>query len=280
MDNDISGGLSLGSLFQAAGLAPEDVQVIRHTLKPDGLKTRADAMGPSLLPYVREQGIRNSKLPTTPPRIWLNFLATTGRRARFLTAHENHGEVLAERTDLRRYFDLRPSPVFAALEDRLVIEWTNDPVNWAKTGDLATSMTVVEIADPASVPFPGFDSLLVSYDELQAVISDDRYGQWQTALRSVQGIYLIADTSTGKLYVGKADGAERFLGRWSEYARNGHGGNVALRELAAADVRHRQHFQFSILQVFSTSAPAAQVDAAEAHFKRALLTRQFGMNLN
>jgi hypothetical protein len=280
MDNDISGGLSLGNLFRAAGLAPEDVQVIRHTLKPDGLQTRADAMGPSLLPYVREQGIRNSKLPATPPSIWLNFLATTGRRARFLTAHENHGEVLAERTDLRRYFDLRPSSVFAALEDRLVIEWTNDPVNWAKTGDLAASMTVVEIADPASVPFPGFDSLLVSYDELQAVISDDRYVQWQTALRSVQGIYLIADTSTGNLYVGKADGAERFLGRWGEYARNGHGGNVALRELAAADARHRQHFQFSILQVFSPSAPAAQVDAAEAHFKRALLTRQFGMNLN
>lgn len=170
--------------------------------------------------------------------------------------------------------------MFAALADRLVIEWTKDTVNWAKTGDQATGMTVVEISDPSSVPFPGFDSLLVSFDELQAVITDDRYGQWQTALRSVQGIYLIADTSTGRLYVGKADGVERFLGRWSEYARNGHGGNVALRELAAADARHRQHFQFSILQVFSPSAPAAKVDAAEAHFKRALLTRQFGMNLN
>lgn len=280
MDNSISGDLSLGNLFHAAGLAPEDVQVIRHTLKPDGLRTWADAMGPALLPYVREQGIRNSKLPPTPPRIWLNFLATTGRRARFLTAYENHGEVVAERTDIRRYFDLRPSPVFAALVDRLVIEWTNDPVNWAKTGDLATGMAVVEISDPDDVAFPGFDALLVGYDELQAVISDDRYKQWQTALRSVQGIYVIADTLTGKLYVGKADGAERFLGRWSEYARNGHGGNVALRELAAADARHRQHFQFSILQVFSPSAPPAQVDAAEAHFKRVLLTRQFGMNLN
>ena len=280
MDNVNSGELSLGDLFQASGLAPEDVQVIRHTLKPDGLKTRADAMGPGLLPYVREQGIRNSKLPATPPRIWLNFLATTGRRARFIAAHENHGEVLAERTDLRRFFDLRPTQVFAALADRLVIEWTKDTVNWAKTGDQATAMTVVEISDPSSVPFPGFDSLLVSFDELQAVITDDRYGQWRTALSSVQGIYLIADTSNGRMYVGKADGAERFFGRWSEYARNGHGGNVALRELAAADARHRQHFQFSILQVFSPSAPAAQVDAAEAHLKRALLTRQFGMNLN
>lgn len=280
MNNGNAGELSLGDLFQATGLAPEDVQVIRHTLKPDGLKTRADAIGPDLLPYVRSQAIRNSKLPAVPPRIWLNFLATTGRRARFITAHENHGEVLAERTDVLRFFNLQPSPVFAALADRLVIEWTKDTVNWAKTGDQATTMTVVEISDPSSVPFPGFDSLLIGFDELQAVINDDRYAQWQTALRSVQGIYLIADTSTGRLYVGKADGAERFYGRWSEYARNGHGGNVALRELAAADARHRQHFQFSILQVFSPSAPAAQVDAAEVHFKRALLTRQFGMNLN
>lgn len=195
-------------------------------------------MGPNLLPYVREQGIQNSKIPATPPRFWLNFIATTGRRARFIIGHENHGKVLAERTEDRRFFDLRPTPVFAALSDRLVIEWTKDAVNWAKTGDQATSMTVVEISDPSSVPFPGFDSLLVSFEELQAVIADDRYGQWRTALSSVQGIYLIADA------------------------------------------RHRQHFQFSILQVFSPSAPSAQVDAAEAHFKRALLTRQVGMNLN
>ena len=66
MDNGNSGELSLGDLFQASGLAPEDVQVIRHTLKPDGLKTRADAMGPGLLPYVREQGIRNSTYRYSP----------------------------------------------------------------------------------------------------------------------------------------------------------------------------------------------------------------------
>lgn len=124
------------------------MQVIWHTVKPDGLVTRADAIGPNLLPYVREQGIRNSKLPAVPPRIWLSFLATTGRRARFIAAHENHGEVLAERTDDRRFFDLRPTPVFAALADRLVIEWTKDAVNWAKTGDQAVGMTAAGEASP------------------------------------------------------------------------------------------------------------------------------------
>jgi len=31
-------------------------------------------------------------------------------------------------------------------------------------------------------------------------------------LRSVQWVYFVTDTKTGKLYVGKADGAERILG--------------------------------------------------------------------
>jgi hypothetical protein len=41
----------------------------------------------------------------------------------------------------------------------------------------------------------------------------------------VQGIYLITDSSNGKQYVGKADGTERILGRWKNYASDGHGGN-------------------------------------------------------
>ncbi|MDQ0757306.1 hypothetical protein [Arthrobacter sp. B3I4] len=68
--------------------------------------------------------------------------------------------------------------------------------------------------------------------------------------------------------VGKAAGAERFLGRWSDYARSGHGDNGAIKDLAGADASHARHFQFSILRVFSPSAPAAQLDAAEAHFRK------------
>lgn len=279
MLTDISGRLQLGHLLFAAGLDIEDVVVIRHTLTPGGLTTQAEAYGPKLLTYTREQGHGN-KLGKNPPKIWLNFLATTGRRARFLTAFESHGEVAEERTTTLRFFDLHPSPAMESLRRRLVIEWTGDTVNWAKSGKTASSLDVIEIADPRVKPFPGYDRLLVNFDELQSILEDDSYSQWQTALSSVQGIYLIADTKSGQLYVGKADGNERFLGRWNAYARTGHGGNVALRELAALDLSHPQHFQFSILQVFSPTTPASQVDAAEAHYKRALLTRQFGYNRN
>lgn len=60
------------------------------------------------------------------------------------------------------------------------------------------------------------------------------------------------------------------------YARDGHGGNIALRRLSEVDATHAQHFLFSILRVFGPSTPATEVDRAESHFKGALLARQFG----
>jgi hypothetical protein len=91
---------------------------------------------------------------------------------------------------------------------------------------------------------------------------------------------LIADATNGDLYIGKADGRERILGRWSQYARDGHGGNIALRELTGLDRVHARRFQFSILRVFGPGELPSVVDEAEAHYKRALLSRQFGLNRN
>ena len=206
------------------------------------------------------------------------LVADGGRRSRLLTSYENHGEVLHEPDDAWRTYDLRDSDFLVALRDRMVVEWTKDTINWAKSGTVAATLPVLEIADPQVVPFPGFDRVLITFDELQSVIEDSRYAPWRTALAAVQGIYLIADSSTSRLYVGKADGGERILGRWSIYARDGHGGNIALRELADIDLTHRRHFVFSILRVFGPAATTADVDEAESHFKQALLTRRHGLN--
>ena len=77
---------------------------------------------------------------------------------------------------------------------------------------------------PPTLPaeFPGYDKVLLSYAQLRQMVGDSRYTKWHAALGGVQGICLIADTATGKLYVGKADGGERILGRWTTYARDGH----------------------------------------------------------
>ncbi|MFQ4149761.1 GIY-YIG nuclease family protein [Arthrobacter sp. LAPM80] len=153
-------------------------------------------------------------------------------------------------------------------------------LGWAKSASSAVGFLITKIADARPEPFPSFDQVVLSFSELVAVVDDSRYERWRQALSSVQSIYLIADTKTEHLYVGNADGAQRILGRWSEYAKTGHGGNVALSELNKLDFTHRQYFQFSILRVFSPGASTAEVDAAEAHYKRTLLTRQFGLNRN
>lgn len=278
-----TGELNLGHILAAAGVAnADDVLVIRHTYKTlEGIRTSAEATPANLLAYTRHQDLGSSKIPQQPAGTWLVFMADGARRSRFACAYENRGESLGERTADFRFFDLHESELLASLRNRLVIDWPKDTINWAKRGASAASFPLVEVADPDAVPFPGFDRVLISYDELLNVVADSRYAAWQAALGSVQGVYLISDSTNGKLYVGKADGRDRILGRWSAYARDGHGGNVALRDLAGLDPCHSRHFMFSILRVFGPSAIATEVDEAEAHYKRALLSRQpFGMNWN
>ena len=99
---------------------------------------------------------------------------------------------------------------------------------------LAARFPVLEIADPTTEAFPGFDHVLLSYGDLQSLVTETRYAGWRTALQAVRGIYLIADETAGQCYVGKADGERGVLGRWEAYARDGHGGNVALRDAGQA----------------------------------------------
>jgi hypothetical protein len=278
----INGALSLADIIGVAGVDPSDVVIIRHTYGAEELQSPEDLSPAAVLAYTRRQGAQpGHKLGKVPAPIWLIFVADGQRRARFFCAYDNRGEVAEERTPDRRFFDLHDSGLLDALRGRLVIEWSKDTINWAKPGQSAALFPVVEIADPNLVAFPGYDRVLLPYAALRAVVEDSRYSAWRAALGSVHGIYLITDTSgPGRFYVGKADGQGGILGRWSAYVRDGHGGNTALRDLAALNPDHASNFMFSILRVFSPSTITSEVDEAEAHYKRALLTREYGLNDN
>jgi hypothetical protein len=279
-DERTSGQLTLGDILLTSGMDPADVLAIRHTNRPDGLPEVSAASSEAVLAYTRRQDARFRVFPERPPRRWLVFMddgAHEGaHRSRYFGAYENNGEVIEERTEDARCFDLQPSPALAALKNRLVIDWTG-PRRWHRRGVLAAEFRVLEIADPQVVPFPGFDRVLLDYRTLQEVVSDPHYSRWHSALSAVKGIYLITDSSNGKHYVGKADGQDGILGRWRAYALNGHGWNKGL--IALPKNQHR-NFMFSILRVFGPEATQKQVDASEIHFKRALLTRTYGYNAN
>ena len=66
----------------------------------------------------------------------------------------------------------------------------------------------------------------MSFSQLETIIRNKRSG-WLDALRNQKAVYLITDTSNGKMYVGSATAQYgMLLQRWTNYIDNGHGGNV------------------------------------------------------
>jgi hypothetical protein len=94
------------------------------------------------------------------------------------------------------------------------------------------------------------------------------------ALRASNGVYLLTCPKTKEQYVGKADGAEGFWGRWQEYVRTGHGGNVALKSRDPGD------YQVSILEVAGTAATPEVIAKMEILWKKKLQSQEMGLNRN
>jgi len=130
--------------------------------------------------------------------------------------------------------------------------------------------------------FPGFENVDIRYSKLKKIIeSEDE--SWKSALSNMQGIYLISDTNNGKLYVGAAYGKDAFWQRWTEYAKNGSGGNKKIKtELEKNGFSYVSNFRYSILEVYSKHIKTeTYIKDRETHWKNILQTRgDFGYNLN
>ncbi len=151
-----------------------------------------------------------------------------------------------------------------------------------KNGRPIAQMPLSHILDKrvALTDFLGFDQVNIDYKTLQHIISDNILS-WKAALSNVKGIYLIMDTLTGKQYVGSAYGDDCIWQRWSNYAKDGHGGNVELKELLKNNgSEYRYNFKYSILEVCNMNLGNEYIISRETHWKEVLLTRRFGLNKN
>lgn len=128
--------------------------------------------------------------------------------------------------------------------------------------------------------FPGFKAVNLTKAELNLIFGQS-LESWRAALSNVAGVYLISDTATGKLYVGSASGEGEIWQRWESYASDGHGGNVELRKLLkeVGDERAK-HFRYSILEIADTHASKEDILCRESHWKKTLLSREYGLNAN
>lgn len=267
---------TLGDALAKAGLPMAETMVMRHAyvkVHKDGFPgINADSTFDQILTYTSTQSRDTKVFKKEPARYWVVFLPELGTRARLWAVVENLGEIPND-GPLREFkLAVRPEALFD-LAGRLVIQWAS-PRAWWVNGTTGQRYPVMEVAAAEPEPFPGFDHLVVDFDRLQAVVSDPRYAAWRTALSSVIGIYLITDLSDGRQYVGKADGNDTLLQRWTAYATNGHGGNIELKK------RDRTHFRSSVLRILDPSTAGADINAVESHYKTALGTRLHGLNKN
>jgi len=132
------------------------------------------------------------------------------------------------------------------------------------------------------IDFPGYDSVRLTFYELESIIDRHKI-DWVNALSNQKAVYLLTDMYTGDQYVGSATSAKGELyQRWADYARNGHGGDVALIDLVKREGFDyiKKNFQFSILENYNKRVPDEEILARENWWKITLGTRTFGLNKN
>lgn len=109
-------------------------------------------------------------------------------------------------------------------------------------------LEVIEILSTAydGDEFPGYENIRLSFSQLETIIRNKRSG-WLDALRNQKAVYLITDTSNGKMYVGSATAQYgMLLQRWTNYIDNGHGGNVELKPLIQTQTLKREKLKLSL----------------------------------
>ena len=130
------------------------------------------------------------------------------------------------------------------------------------------------------VSFPGYNNIQLTYPQLDIVLNGSSMSSYKTALSIVQGIYLLTDTNTGKLYVGSAYGSDGIAQRWGTYLSTSHGGNKKLIDLYNKNGKEYfdKYFNFTLLEHFDMGVPATEIIQRENDWMTKLDTRVHGYN--
>lgn len=130
--------------------------------------------------------------------------------------------------------------------------------------------------------FPGYEDVCLPFAKLESIIRQERK-DWRSALSNIKGVYLIADTSNGKKYVGSAYGSTGIWSRWSCYIGTGHGHNDDFSKIIKEHgVEYAlKYFVFTLLEYRPMKTDDKAIIDRESFWKRALLTRgEYGYNNN
>lgn len=174
------------------------------------------------------------------------------------------------------------------LSGRVVVNFKNtnrQTVPYAENVSDRLSVSEVRAKPVSNRVFTGYYDVRLTKSELDGIVKKGD-PEWLGPLSAAQGIYLITDTATGRLYVGSATASGRkdatgFWSRWSRYSADGHGGNVKLMAiLEERGQEYARNFQYSILEVIPPQLDDEAVKVREGHWKRVLASVAYGYNDN
>ena len=281
--------LTLRNLFDAEGVEPERVLLIRHNGVMENVKACFNAGFVREFTSMQSRGIfRNAADDRRDP--WMTFIGTGDGGTRLYRVYrlvgrprpiasvilpEDFPEESAPNPD-DLYYPLEESGIMSDYEGLLTVDWRSER-NYVRLGD--GEANDFRVASISPEPFPGYDSLIADNMELARMLANPaRYGEWIRALSRVHAVYLILEPVDGGLYVGSATGGDGLWGRWSEYARNGHGGNAILHRLLADHPERRNRLQYSILRILDPGIPLVSALRLESEYKRKLGSRAIALD--
>ena len=280
--------LYFSDILRKVGLDPKKVKLIRHALSDKGFKECADKG--KVYEYTRHQRKDFNK----GYDYWVVFISGKGTLAQLYAIYKV-GDYVADSPDMLpegmpekeasyykgndAVYDLTKVDLLEEYEGKLTIDWGTSTRMWHQKG--TTEKPIISIMPDEKKVFMGYEEVLLSYDQLKEIVDNKEiYEAWHVALKSVNAIYLIVDTETGKQYVGSAYGEDGLFGRWCCYVNSHHGHNKKMKELIC-DYPERYHaFQFSILQILPKTLIPEDVIRIESKWKARLLSAIFGMNDN
>lgn len=214
------------------------------------------------------------------------FLAEEGCECRFIGVYRNYGPKRATGNGVSEYA-IEEVEGFEGLKDKVVIDWGKGTLSWMQNWQSTKNVRRIDQVNTGDdIPyFIRYEDVILSFSQLQKVVEDK---EWKLKLESLNCVYMILDKETGKQYVGvtykdmKPGIKNGILGRWTEYAKTGHGNNKLLVALLAekgisyAD----QNFQWTILETLPLNVtPKVAIDR-ESLYKKKFGTREHGYNEN
>lgn len=213
----------------------------------------------------------------------VSFIGEESTSSRFVGVYKNNGilQMLPDyKGEALARFDIQEIPGFELLKERVIIDW-NNPIQWLQHYNEMPVIRIDRGLMENNLPvFVRYEDVVLNYIQLKTIINSNN-PEWKSRLESCNCIYLILDKSNGKQYVGSTYNTKGIWGRWSEYAKTGHGDDVELKKCIDSDPKYAEkNFQWCILETLPIKILQDQAIERESLYKRKLGTRIYGHNKN